>query len=49
MLVGSENDDIEFVQIVESLGKRESVRVTVVIEEHCTTTRYFWDEMDDLF
>ena len=34
MLVGSENDDIEFVQIVASLGERESVRATVVIEEH---------------
>jgi len=34
MLVGSENDDIEFVQMVESLGERESVGATVVIEEH---------------
>ena len=44
MLVGSENDEIEFIQMVETLGERESVGATVVIEEHCTTTRYFWDE-----
>lgn len=46
MLVGSENDDIEFIHMVETLGERESVGATVVIEEHCTTTRYFWDEVD---
>jgi benzoyl-CoA reductase subunit C len=45
MLVGSENDDLEFIQMVETLGERESVGATVVIEEHCTTTRYFWDEV----
>lgn len=47
MLIGSENDDIEFVKMVETLGERESVGATVVIEEHCTTTRYFWDEVDE--
>jgi|SaaInl8_200m_RNA_FD_contig_101_318159_length_4979_multi_6_in_0_out_0_1 benzoyl-CoA reductase subunit C len=46
MLVGSENDDLEFIQMVETLGERESVGATVVIEEHCTTTRYFWDEVE---
>ena len=39
MLVGSEDDDIPFVQMVESLGG------VVVIDEHCTGTRYFWNEV----
>jgi benzoyl-CoA reductase subunit C len=47
LLVGSENDDIEFIKMVETLGERESVGATVVIEEHCTTTRYFWDEVEE--
>ncbi len=46
ILVGSENDDIAFIKMVETLGERESVGATVVVEEHCTTTRYFWDEVD---
>jgi len=41
MIIGSEDDDIEFVNMVESIG------ATVVIDEHCTTTRYFWDEVDE--
>jgi benzoyl-CoA reductase subunit C len=49
LLVGSENDDLEFIQLVESLGERESIGATVVAEEHCTTTRYFWDEVDESF
>lgn len=47
LLVGSENDEIEFLQMVETLGERESVGATVVVEEHCTTTRYFWDEVSE--
>ncbi|GAB4294031.1 MAG: 2-hydroxyacyl-CoA dehydratase family protein [Myxococcota bacterium] len=46
MLVGSENDDIEYINMIETLGERESVGCTVVVEDHCTTTRYFWDETD---
>ncbi len=46
MLVGSENDDIEYLELIESLGERESVGCTVVVEEHCTTTRAFWNEVD---
>jgi len=46
MLVGSENDDIEYIKMIENLGERESIGCTVVVEEHCTTTRYFWDEVD---
>ncbi len=40
MTLGSENDDIEFVQMVEKLD------ATVVIDEHCTGTRYFWNEVE---
>jgi benzoyl-CoA reductase subunit C len=47
LLVGSENDEIEFIRMVETLGERESVGATVVVEEHCTTTRYFWDEVSE--
>ncbi len=47
LIVGSENDDLEFIRLVETLGERESVGATVVVEEHCTTTRYFWDEVQD--
>lgn len=39
MMVGSENDDTEFVAMVESLG------ATIVIDEHCTGSRYFWNEV----
>ncbi len=47
MLIGSENDDIEYIKMIETLGDCESVGCTVVIEEHCTTTRSFWDEVDE--
>lgn len=39
MMIGSEMDDIDFVRAVEELG------CTFVIDEHCTGTRYFWDEV----
>ncbi len=39
MIVGSENDDIEFLKMVESLG------AMVVIDDHCTGSRYFWNEV----
>ncbi len=39
MLIGSENDDIPFIHMLESLN------ATVVIDEHCTGTRYFWNEV----
>ncbi|MBE0479382.1 MAG: 2-hydroxyacyl-CoA dehydratase [Dehalococcoidia bacterium] len=38
MLVGSEMDDINFVRMVEELG------ATFVVDEHCSGTRYFWEE-----
>jgi len=47
MLVGSENDDIEYISMIEKLGEVESVGCTVVTEEHCTTTRYFWTEVSE--
>lgn len=37
MILGSENDDTEFVRLIESLG------ATVVIDDHCTGSRYFWN------
>lgn len=40
MIVGSEDDDREFLEMVESIG------ATFVIEDHCTGTRYFWDEVE---
>ena len=40
MLVGSENDDTTFVKMVEDLG------ADIVIDEHCTGTRYFWNEVE---
>jgi len=39
MMVGSEMDDIVFVRMLEELG------CTVVTDEHCTGSRYFWDEV----
>lgn len=47
MLVGSENDDLDFLEMVEDLGSTGSHSATVVVEEHCTTTRYFWDETEE--
>ena len=41
MLVGSENDDIEFLEMVESCGS------TVVTDDHCTGTRYFWNNVEN--
>jgi benzoyl-CoA reductase subunit C len=40
MILGSENDDIEFVDMVESCGS------TVVTDDHCTGTRYFWNGVE---
>ena len=39
MIVGSENDDLPFLEMVESVGG------TFVIEDHCTGSRYFWDKV----
>ena len=39
MLIGGANDDVEFARLVESLG------ASIVIDDHCTGTRYFWNEV----
>jgi len=38
MTIGSENDDPAFMAMVESLG------ATIVIDDQCSGTRYFWNE-----
>lgn len=38
MIVGSENDDTSFIGMVESVGS------TIVIDDHCTGSRYFWNQ-----
>jgi benzoyl-CoA reductase subunit C len=40
MLLGSEDDDVEFVKMVESLD------AVIVQDDHCTGTRYFWDTVE---
>jgi benzoyl-CoA reductase subunit C len=40
MILGSEDDDISFIRLVESCG------ATFVIDDHCTGTRYFWNEVE---
>ncbi|TKJ40049.1 benzoyl-CoA reductase, bzd-type, subunit N [candidate division LCP-89 bacterium B3_LCP] len=39
MLVGSEDDDVSFIDMIESVG------ATVVVDDHCTGTRYFWNSV----
>ncbi|MDP2744115.1 MAG: benzoyl-CoA reductase, bzd-type, subunit N [Dehalococcoidia bacterium] len=38
MIIGSEDDDTNFLRYVEGLG------ATIVADEHCTGSRYFWNE-----
>jgi benzoyl-CoA reductase subunit C len=40
MILGSEDDDIEFLHMVESCG------ATFVVDDHCTGTRYFWNNVE---
>ncbi|MFX0125739.1 MAG: benzoyl-CoA reductase, bzd-type, subunit N [Candidatus Hodarchaeota archaeon] len=40
MILGSEDDDTEFISMVENLG------ATFVTDDHCTGTRYFQEEVD---
>jgi benzoyl-CoA reductase subunit C len=40
MIIGSENDDRPFMEMVE-----KDLRGTFVIDEHCTGSRYFWNEV----
>lgn len=39
MILGSEDDDTEFIEMVESLG------AVFVVDDHCTGSRYFWGEV----
>ncbi|MBI2966321.1 MAG: benzoyl-CoA reductase, bzd-type, subunit N [Bacteroidetes bacterium] len=41
MILGSENDDIPFIRMVES------VKGTIVIDDHCIGTRYFWNNVHE--
>ena len=40
MIVGSEDDDTEFVEMVESLD------AIFVVDDHCTGSRYFWEDVE---
>jgi len=40
MIIGSEDDDTAFVDMVESVG------ATVVVDDHCTGSRYFWNSVE---
>lgn len=40
MILGSEDDDIEFINMVESCD------ATFVADDHCTGTRYFWNKVE---
>ncbi len=42
MLLGSENDDSEFIKMIEWMLV---LPATVVIDDHCTGSRYFWNEV----
>jgi benzoyl-CoA reductase subunit C len=42
MFVGSENDDTDFIGMVENVG------ATVVVDDHCTGTRYFWNTTPEM-
>lgn len=39
MILGSEDDDTEFIEMVESLG------AVFVVDDHCTGSRYFWNDV----
>lgn len=40
IMLGSENDDVEFIQMVEEC------EATIVQDDHCSGTRSFWDEVE---
>lgn len=42
MILGSENDDSAFISMVEGLP----IEATFVIDDHCTGTRAFWNEVE---
>ena len=40
MILGSEDDDTEFLKMVESLN------AVIVVDDHCTGSRYFWNQVE---
>jgi benzoyl-CoA reductase subunit C len=40
MIIGSEDDDTTFIDMVEKCGS------TIVVDEHCTGSRYFWNQVE---
>jgi benzoyl-CoA reductase subunit C len=40
MIIGSEDDDSTFIDMVENCGS------TIVVDDHCTGSRYFWNPGD---
>jgi len=42
MIVGSEDDDRDFWEMVE---EKMTLPATIVIEEHCSGSRYFWNDV----
>lgn len=41
MILGSEDDDIPFIKMIESVGG------TIIIDDHCVGTRYFWNNVSE--
>jgi len=40
MILGSENDDMKFIEMVESFD------AVIVVDDHCTGSRYFWNPVE---
>ena len=40
MIIGSENDDVKFMEMAEKLS------ATIVNDDHCTGSRYFWNSVE---
>ncbi len=40
ILIGSEDDDTTFIDMVEKCGS------TIVVDDHCTGSRYFWNQVE---
>jgi benzoyl-CoA reductase subunit C len=40
MIIGSEDDDTTFINMVENCGS------TIVVDDHCTGSRYFWNQVE---
>ncbi|MCK5291518.1 MAG: benzoyl-CoA reductase, bzd-type, subunit N [Thermoplasmata archaeon] len=40
IIIGSEDDDTTFIDMVENCGS------TIVVDDHCTGSRYFWNQVE---